>query len=159
MLLIEFCLLVFGTCSWESPPNYLSKFLKSCTCLLLCVLHCWTFMVIYILLETLATIFLSHSNYLTFTSNCGSTFGRFAEACGESWNTMISKYFAWNIVAFEEYACAKYSHIFSWRPSVVSDNLYTNVYSLFTFFWWEKLDVVSWKEIDVVSSLERIYLR
>ena len=74
--------------------------------------------------------------------------GRFAETCGQSWNTMVSQCFAWNIVAFEESVCLKYSCIF------LGDHLLfvtacTQIYLhvKFIYFFRKKLDVVSWKEM------------
>ena len=65
----------------------------------------WIYMVVYTLLEAYATIYQrflatwkAHQNLL----NCGSTCGRFAHTCGQSWDTIGLQWFAWNI-----FVCAR----------------------------------------------------
>ena len=128
MLLFEFCLLVFGTCSWESPPSYLNKFLKSCTC----------FVFFIVGLSWWSTFYLrplrQFSCHILTIWNLPPIVDQHL-VCRSMWRVLDHNDFTifWKRVAFEEYACAKYSHIFSWRPPVVSDNLYTKVYSLYIF--------------------------
>ena len=76
---------------------------------MLCVLHCWAFMVIYILPETLAAIFLSHSSFLKFTSNYGSTFGLVGLQKPSDWvhADLTDKAFGWEENAWTRHGRAR----------------------------------------------------